>query len=72
MAYRFKHRETVPQNVKPAEEPDSAIALLKGKRAARREDSIREVRKSIKKTRALLRIVRPELGDFFQDESLSS
>ena len=72
MPYRFKHRETVPQNVKriAAEELDSAIALLKGKRGVNREDSVHEVRKSIKKTRALLRMVRGELGEFYQDENV--
>ena len=71
MAYRFRHRETVAQNVKriAVEELDLAIAILKGKRGYSREDSVHEVRKSIKKTRALLRMVRPELGDFFQDEN---
>src|SRR5262249_50281684 len=71
MAYRFKHRETVPQNVKriAAEQLDSALALLKGKHGVSREESVHEVRKSIKKTRALLRMVRPELGDFFQAEN---
>jgi len=66
MAYRFKHRETVPQNVKriAAEELDSAIALLKGKRGPRREKSVHKVRKSIKKTRALLRMVHG-IGRFF-------
>jgi len=72
MAYRFKHSETVPQNVKriAAEQLDSAIALLKGKRGTNREDAVHEVRKSIKKTRALLRMVRPELGDFFLNENV--
>jgi CHAD domain-containing protein len=69
MAYRFKHRETVSQNVKriAAEELDSTIALLKRKRGEKREDSIHEVRKSIKKIRALMRMVRGDLGDFFRD-----
>lgn len=72
MAYRFKHRETVPRNVKriAAAELDSAVALLNGKPGLSREDSVHEVRKSIKKTRALLRMVRPELGDFFHDENV--
>jgi len=72
MAYRFKHRETVPQNVRriAAEQLDSAIALLTGKRRASREDSVHRVRKSIKKTRALLRMLRPELSDSFGDENV--
>jgi CHAD domain-containing protein len=72
MAYRFKHRETVPRNVKriAAEQLDEAIALLKRKGGASREDSVQGVRQNIKKTRALLRLVRPELGDFFRDENI--
>ena len=73
MAYRFKHRETVPRNVRriAAEELDSAIGLLTtGKRGSRREQSVHGVRKSIKKTRALMRMVRREFGDFFQNENI--
>ena len=72
MAYRFRHRESVPENVKrvAAEELDSAIALLNGKHGPNREESIHKARKSIKKTRALLRMVRPELGDFYRDENV--
>lgn len=62
----------MPQNVKriATEELDAAIALLKGKRGVSRDDSVHDVRKSIKKTRALLRMVRPELGNFFLDENI--
>ena len=72
MSYRFKHGETVAENVKriAAEQLDSAIALLEGKCGAKCEGSVHEVRKKIKKTRALLRMVRPELGDFFADENI--
>ena len=72
MPYRFKHRETVPQNVKriAAEQLNSAITLLNGKHGMKREHSVHEVRKTVKKTRALLRMVRPELGDFFREENL--
>jgi hypothetical protein len=62
----------VPESVKriAAEQLDPAISLPKGKRGFRREDSIHGVLKGIQKTRALLRMVRPELGDFFRDQNV--
>jgi CHAD domain-containing protein len=71
MSYKFKHGETVPQNVKRIanEEIGAAIRHLRSKTGVSRDKSVHEVRKSIKKTRALLRLVRPELGPFFADEN---
>lgn len=72
MAYRFKHGETVPQSVKriAREEMTAAIGHLQGKSGAPKAQSVHEVRKSLKKTRALLRLVRPQLGDFYDDENV--
>jgi CHAD domain-containing protein len=72
MAYRFKHGETVPENVKriAREQIGSAIAQLRGQGSVNGDEAIHEVRKSIKKTRALLRLVRPELGDFYAEENV--
>ncbi len=72
MPYRFKHSETVPQNVKrvAAEQLDSAIKILNRKGSAGVEESIHEARKNIKKIRALLRMVRSELGSFYRDENM--
>jgi CHAD domain-containing protein len=71
MPYKFKPALTVPENVKriASEEMRSAIEHLRGKAGVSREESVHEVRKSIKKTRALLRLVRPELGQFFAEEN---
>ena len=64
MAYRFRHSETVADNVKriAREEITSAIQFLRGKNGANGDDSIHEVRKTIKRIRALMRLVRQELG----------
>jgi CHAD domain-containing protein len=72
MAYKFEHGETVPQNVKriAAEEIGSAIDYLRGKGGVNGDESIHETRKCIKKTRALIRLVRPELGDFYVEENV--
>lgn len=72
MAYKFKHSLTVPENVKriAGEEIDSAMQCLRRKDGPGPDESVHEVRKSIKKTRALLRLVRPELGPFYKEENV--
>ena len=72
MAYRFKHGETIPQSVKriAREEISAAIGQLRGRAGAPADQSVHEVRKSLKKTRALLRLVRPHLGEFYSDENV--
>ncbi|MEI9976917.1 MAG: CHAD domain-containing protein [Ignavibacteriota bacterium] len=72
MAYRFRQGESIPQNVKriAREELGAALRQLRGKGTTPGEESVHEVRKSIKKMRALLRLVRPQLGDFFADENV--
>jgi CHAD domain-containing protein len=72
MAYTFKHSQTVPENVKriAAEEIGSAIAHLRAKRRTAADESIHKARKNIKKARALLRLVRPELGEFYADQNV--
>ena len=71
MAYRLKHRESLPEGVKriAREEIRSAVQHLRGKGGIPRDEAIHEARKSIKKVRALLRLVRPELGEFYASES---
>lgn len=71
MAYRLKRREFVPEGVKriAREEIRSAVQYLRGKGGISRDEAIHEARKSIKKARALLRLVRPELGEFYASES---
>ncbi len=72
VAYRFRQGESIPQNVKriAREELGAALRQLRGKGTTPGEESVHEVRKSIKKMRALLRLVRPQLGDFFADENV--
>lgn len=71
MAYRLKHRESVPEDVKriAREEIRPAVQYLRGKGGIGRDEAIHEARKSIKKLRALLRLVRPGLGEFYESES---
>ncbi|HEX3745507.1 MAG TPA: CHAD domain-containing protein [Bryobacteraceae bacterium] len=72
MAYKFKQGQTVAQNVKriASEELATALQCLRDRAAVPAESSVHEIRKSIKKTRALLRLVRPELGEFYADENV--
>jgi len=55
----------MPESVRRivAEEMESAAAQLDGAESTNREEAIHEARKSVKKTRALLRLVATELGD---------
>jgi CHAD domain-containing protein len=71
MAYRLKSGETVPQNVQriAQEELDNAINELRRRDRQKRDEAVHECRKSIKKTRALLRLMRPELGRVFGTEN---
>src|SRR5260370_10217797 len=71
MASRLKHSESVPEGVKriAREEIRSAVQYLRGKGGVSRDEAIHEARKSIKKTRALLRLVRFDLGDVYASES---
>jgi CHAD domain-containing protein len=70
MAYRFKAGETVPENVQRVvvEEIDSAMDQL-GKAAQNRDEAIHEARKSVKKIRGVLRLMRPELRQVYAEET---
>ena len=72
MAYRFKRGESVPEGVRRIvrEEIGSAEQNLRGKSGANRDEAVHDARKSIKKVRALLRLVRPELGSSFTAENI--
>jgi CHAD domain-containing protein len=71
MAYRLKHKESVPEGFKriAREEIGSAIKYLHGKGRLSRDEAIHEVRKIIKKLRAVLRLVRADLGDVYAVEN---
>jgi len=51
------------------EEIASAAGQLSGKAKAGRDERIHEARKSVKKIRGVLRMMRPELGDIYRTES---
>ena len=71
MAYRFKSGEPVPEGIKRIvrEEIEAAARHLSGQGSADRDEAIHEARKSIKKIRGVLRLMRPELGDIYRTEN---
>ena len=72
MPYHFKRRESLPDGVRRVvtEELSEAMTHLSGKSKAKLEVATHEARKSIKKVRAALRLVRPELGKSVAKENL--
>jgi CHAD domain-containing protein len=71
MPYRLKSGESIPEGVKriAIEETQSAAALLAGATLRNRDEAIHEARKSVKKTRALLRLMRPEIDPVYAREN---
>ena len=71
MGYRLARNESVPRELKriAREELESAAVEL-GKSGKERAGGIHEARKCIKKVRAVLRLMRPELGDTYRRENL--
>ena len=69
--YCFNPGERVPSEIKRIvrEEIEAAAAHLSGRGVKERDEAIHEARKSIKKIRAVLRLVRPELGDIYALEN---
>src|ERR1051326_7068285 len=67
MAYRLKRGESVMEGVKriARQEIESSVQYLRGKGGVTTETAVHETRKSIKKTRAVLRLVRPGLGEIY-------
>ena len=70
MAYRLQHGETVPAAIQRIahEQLEGAIDSLSGK--GNRDEGIHDARKRVKKVRALLRLVRSDLGDLFTEENV--
>jgi CHAD domain-containing protein len=64
MPYRFKHKEAVPESVVRivTEQTQHAAREIRGD-AAGSHDGVQNARKSLKKTRSLLRMIRGEIGD---------
>jgi CHAD domain-containing protein len=71
MAYYFKRNESVAEAVRriAGEEFDSVITQLEHANGTKGDEAIHEARKSVKKVRALLRLIQPELGDTYRAES---
>jgi len=71
VAYRFKSGEPVPEAIKRivGEEIEAAARHLSGQGDADRDEAIHEARKSIKKIRGVLRLMRGELGDIYGMEN---
>lgn len=73
MSYKFKAGETVATGIKriTKEELDSAIAGLKGQTPDDPPEVVHDVRKRLKKVRAVLRVVRYEIGEeTYQKENI--
>jgi CHAD domain-containing protein len=71
MAYRLERDESVATGLKRVvrDEIESASEHLNGGKKVSRDQAIHEARKSIKKVRALLRLIRGELGETFDAEN---
>ena len=65
MAYRFQRGEPVPEGTRRIAREQLQGAIDSLGRKAKRDEAIHDARKRIKKTRALLRLVKPELGEFY-------
>jgi threonine dehydrogenase-like Zn-dependent dehydrogenase len=64
LSYKFKKKETVRAGIRrnAREQIDEAIELLRDKKADP-EEVVHEARKNFKKVRALLRLLRDDLGE---------
>lgn len=71
MGFRFQLNESVPDGVRRivTEELGSMISDLERATPSTRDKSIHEARKSLKKLRAILRLMRRELGDTYELEN---
>jgi CHAD domain-containing protein len=69
MAYRFRRGESVCEGIRrvAAEEAASAVRNLSAKTRQLAPEAIHETRKSLKKLRALLRLVRGEIGGSYAE-----
>jgi CHAD domain-containing protein len=71
MPYHLKSDERVAVGLKRivSEELEAAASGLDAKDEADWHEAIHEARKSVKKIRAILRLIRPELGRMYRDEN---
>lgn len=72
MPYYLKLGESIPDEIRRVvrEELESASRQLSGKGKADRDEAIHEARKSVKKIRGALRLLRPQLGATFRAENI--
>lgn len=72
MAYHLKLNHPVPEEIRriARDEIQSAADQLTGKGDSNRDEAIHEARKSVKKFRAVLRLIEPQLGDAFRVEDV--
>src|ERR1700730_6292152 len=71
MAYRLKSKESVPEGINRVvkEELEAGSHQLNGKSRANRDEAVHEARKSVKKIRAVLRLMRPELDGTYDAQT---
>ena len=71
MSYRFKEKESVPDGIRRIvrEEIEDATKQLSKANGAKRGEAVHEARKSIKKIRAVVRLIEPELGRTYRREN---
>jgi CHAD domain-containing protein len=72
MAYHLKAGESVSGEIRriAREELESAADQLSGRGERNRDEAIHEARKSVKKIRAILRLVRADLGELYGVENV--
>lgn len=65
MSYRLEADETLPEGLKriAREQLDDALAHLAGEEGDSEDERVHEARKSLKKVRAVIRLVRDEVGE---------
>jgi CHAD domain-containing protein len=72
MPYHFKAGETIPDNIRRivGEEVETAVKMLSGTAPGNKGEEIHEARKSIKKLRGVLRLIRADLGPAYRSENV--
>jgi len=69
MAYRLKAKESVPHGLRRIVREELKDAIRQLSKNSNRDEAIHEARKSIKKVRAALKLVRRELGSTYHQEN---
>jgi CHAD domain-containing protein len=69
VAYRFQRNEPIAEEIKRLAREQLQGAIDSLSRLTKRDEGIHDARKRVKKTRALVRLVRAELGDLYAEEN---